>query len=231
MKSIWSGLILSTSLLLLPGISSGQQSESVYLGGQEIARATFTPHDGGVSVFLQNLWGDPTSVANLISGLRFDVVGISGSGLLSTVNSGDLVSFSATGNGQNGIVTPNYNATGDHQLQRWTANETGSRILLTTLSGGSPSLLIIGPGPYQNVNASIIGDNPSVNGSATFDISIAGLLPDSDGTFDNIKFENIFVRFGTGPTIEYAVPDGGLTIALLGFALLGVGALRKRVAR
>jgi len=90
-----------------------------------------------------------------------------------------------------------YTAGTSDPLTRWEANEAGSTILLTTLSGGNPDRLIIGPdslgnfnptlgGLFDNANASIIGDNPTILGSATFVITATGVTTSS--TLSNVVF-------------------------------------------
>ncbi|HWW00404.1 MAG TPA: VPDSG-CTERM sorting domain-containing protein [Candidatus Acidoferrum sp.] len=148
------------------------------------------------------------------------MTGASGSGALSTVNSGLVINISPGG----AYTTPTANS-----LTRWAATESGTHVVaLTTLSGGPPSMLIIGPpnaskNLYDDANPSITGDNPSVFETAKFTISIPGVAPSS-------TFANATIFFGTSAD-TVGVPDGGATIALLGFALLSVETLRRRIVK
>lgn len=197
-------------------------SVSGSLGGQSVnANGTLTAGAGSVTVVLNNLQADPTSIIQCISGLSFDVTGATGSGALSSVNLGESINIAP-----GGVYTVNNLA---DPLTRWTASETGTHVVaLTTLSGGSPSLLIVGPpngsNLYGHANPSITGDNPSVLETATFTVTIPGVTATS--TFANATF-----FFGTsGEPVGGNVPDGGTTMALLGLALLGVETLRRKFA-
>lgn len=79
-------------------------------------------------------------------------------------------------------------------LTRWHATETGTSIDLTTLTGGKPNSLIIGPddgsGKFSNANASIYQHQPEVLGSATFILTIPGVTTLS-------AISNVFLEFGT----------------------------------
>lgn len=197
------------------------------------AEADFLLNNGSIAITLINQQGNPTSVAQLLSGISFDVTGASGSGLLPTINSGLATTISSDGS---------YTAGTPDLLTRWEATETGQNIGLTTLSGGNPDHLIIGPdslgnlipslgGLYKSANASIIGDNPNILGSALFLINIPGVTTDS-------KISNVIFKFNTtgdsvsGTTVEPAsVPDGGCTLALLGLASIGLATMSRRLKK
>jgi protein with PEP-CTERM/exosortase system signal len=185
------------------------------------ASGTLTAGNGSVTVVLNNLQADPTSIIQCISGLSFDVTGATGSGILTSTDLGKSIDIAA--DGTYSVVNKK------DPLSRWTATGTGTHIVaLTTLSGGSPDLLIIGPpdssGLYASANPSITGDNPSVFKTATFTIDVQGVTTSS--TFANATF-----YFGTSTdTVGGSAPDGGATIALLGFVLIGIESLRRRLA-
>jgi hypothetical protein len=125
----------------------------------------------------------------LISGISFQITGASGSGSLKSVNNGITASIEK---GQSASIL---NA--NDPLSRWQATESEDQISLTTLTGGTPDLLIIGPGAkgtglYSNANPSITGNhNPSVLDAATFTIAIAGITSSS-------KLSDVSLLFGTG---------------------------------
>ncbi len=140
------------------------------------------------------------SAGNEISGVSFSLTGATGSGALATTNSGNI----STINSDNTYTT----ATSD-SLTRWKANETGTSILLTTLSGGAPDRLIIGPdsaggfahtGTYNHAN-SVETHNPSVLGSATFAITIPG-------TFTLTNLSSVVLFFGTGDAPDTSYGNG-----------------------
>lgn len=169
-------------------------------GGSVNAEADFTINNGSVTIALTNYLKNPKSIAQLISGLTFDITGASaGPGSLSTVNSGLISTINAGGSYTAGVSDP---------LTRWTATKTGININLTTMSGGTPDRLIIGPdsaggfnsggtfGDYANANPSITGiHNPSVLGTAYFTITTPGVT--STSTLSNVIFQ-----FGTTPGID-----------------------------
>jgi hypothetical protein len=164
---------------------------SVTKDGLVNAQVSFSLYDGSVTVTLTNLLQNPRADAQLISGVRFTATGASGTGALATTNSGMIATISKGG------AYPGGNS---DSLARWKAAETGEAITLTALSGGAPNQLIIGPddmggftgtGSYSDANKSITGKhNPSVLGSATFEIAIPGITTDS--TISDVVFQ-----FGT----------------------------------
>jgi hypothetical protein len=107
---------------------------------------------------------------------------------------------------------------------------------LTALTGGQPDHLIIGPdsaggftgaGLYSNANSSIGNFNPSVLGSATFDITIPGVT--SASTLSHVVFQ-----FGTDDghnlitgVVSSPVPIPG-AVWLLGSGLIGLAGIRRR---
>jgi hypothetical protein len=112
-------------------------SGSTTSDGSVKAKASFTLENSSITLTLTNLLQNPKADGQLINGIRFDVSGASGSGLLITTNSGNISeTISADGT---------YTAGTSDQLLRWKANESGNTIVLTTLTGGKPNRLIIGP--------------------------------------------------------------------------------------
>jgi hypothetical protein len=215
---IASKLAFSAALLLGTYANANTVTAVGTLGGQSVnASATITAGAGSVTVELDNLQANPTSVIQLISGLSFDITGASGSGTLSrSITSGGNVTTISSGGA---FTAP---ASGD-PLTRWVATETGTSVKITTLSGGNPDRLIIGPpsgGLYSAANASILGDNPNIFETVTFSITVPGVTANS-----TISGGTIF--FGTGSDHLSLVPDGGMTLALLGFAVLGLGSVRR----
>jgi hypothetical protein len=103
-------------------------------------------------------------------------------------------------------------------------------IQLLVLGGGMPSEMILGlpgaDGRYDNANASIMNFNPSVEGSATFNLNAAGI---TSGT--TVTGATLF--FGTGPDtrlVASPVPEpSGIALSAVGLATAGAaGLLRLR---
>jgi hypothetical protein len=157
--------------------------------GPVSAKADFTLGNGTVAVTLTDLLANPTSAGQLVSGIKFDVSGANGSGSLARTVSNNLVTTIDIGN-------DTFSSPVTDPLTRWKASETGITITLTTLSGGNPDRLIIGPpdgsNKYTNANNSVSGDNPNVVGSPTFTITIPGVK-------DTSTLSSIIFLFGTTP--------------------------------
>jgi hypothetical protein len=211
-QSVWAG-----------SISYCTPSGSTTKDGSVDAMASFITSSGGVTLTLTNLLENPTADGQLLSAIEFKVSGATGSGA-STANSGQISTISSGGS---------YTSPAADALTRWKLSESGTQIDITTLSGGKPNRLIIGPddnggfdpslGAYTNANASIIQHNPSVLGSAVFTISIPGVT-------DVSQISDVVFQFGTlaGSNTVIGeicgadpVPEPG-TLTLLGFGVAGV---------
>ena len=204
------------------------------------AQANFTLNSGSITITLTDLLANPTSAGQLVSGLIFNESGANGSGNLTTVNSALVTTINTSTNA--------YTAGVNDVLTRWKATETGTAIKLTTLSGGNPDRLIIGPdnansltggGLYTNANASIGGDNPNILGSATFTITIPGVT--SLSTLSNVYFmfgtadDPYDLHIGTCINCNTAVTETPIPAALFLFGSVlagatGVGRRRKKQA-
>ncbi len=224
------GLLVLALLMLLTGTSYGSTisfftpTGSTTSGGSVQAQVDFTINAGSVTVTLSNLGQNPTSDAQLIGSLRFTVTGATGSGSLSTLNSGLISDIGANGS---------YTAGLSDLLTRWTANESGNTITLGTFSGGKPNRLIIGPdslglfngaGIYSNANSSIDNFDPVILGKASFTISIPGVTSAS-------QIGDVVLGFGTNPTTNTittsAVPIPS-AVWLLGSGLLCILGYRRK---
>jgi hypothetical protein len=245
----FAGFLLSVGLLC--GIGQPASGGTIYFtpaasttsDGAVDAEASFTILNGEVKLTLTNLFQNPTADGQEISGISFKVTGASGAGSLTTINGGDISQISKGGAYTTGVADA---------LLRWKANEAGTAIDLTALSGGAPNRLIIGPdsaggfsnvGLFNNANPSITGKhNPNVLGSATFDIYIPGVTTSSTlsdvvfqfGTKSGSNVVNGDLYMPPQPPIHpnQAVPEPG-SITLLGLSLatiVGIGWMRRRKA-
>lgn len=161
---------------------------STVTDGSVDASATFTMGTDGLTLVLTDLLQNPKSSGQTISGISFAVSGAVGSpsltsamGPLSTINSGGTYTIPS----------------GSSPLTHWgtTVSPDGT----TTLTGGQPYQLIVGPdsaggftgaGKYSNANNGFDNFNPYVLGSATFDIFLSGVL-------SNSKISDVVFQFGT----------------------------------
>src|SRR5712692_3088103 len=146
---------------------------SMVAGGAVSASATFNTSTGMLVVTLNDLLANPTSVAQLVSGLQFTLSGATGTGALASSNA-QQITIANDGSSTTGATGP----TG------WGFGSFGGGLIVcVTCPGGlaqpptaQPSQTIIGPGPYTNANASIAGNgphNPFLNQTATFLITNA----------------------------------------------------------
>lgn len=103
---------------------------------------------------------------------------------------------------------------GDSDFKYWIGN-TGN---VATLFGGTGTSVNGGGGPSSY----------TINGSNIFGTYILiGANPNPGNTYDNFKLSGMTVS--TNSNIP-GVPDAGSTVALLGLALAGLAALKRRVA-
>ena len=214
--------VVSLGLLVVFAlVASSVKADTVFLtpagstlGGSPVnASATFNQSGNILTITLQNLQANPTSVIQAISGFRFTVA--TGSGTL-TSSSGDHIDIATNGTFSNlGVSTTD-----------WSLSSSGGDYFLNGLGPSGPDQTIIGApngsGVYSNANGSIAGNNPHnpfLNQSATFSVTIPGLPA-------NAVITNVVFQFGTGTD---SVPGGpGVPVPepasmfLLGSGLLGV---------
>jgi len=194
------------------------------LGGLPIsAEAVFTTSANDLKITLRNFQNDPTSVIQSISGLSFALTSGQTSGSLLS-SSGMERTIAANGTYVNGAtVAAGWSLTG------LKLNDLGAAGPTHTLIGG-PN----GSNIYGNGNGSIDGNgahNPFLAGDVTFDLFIQGVNVDS-------SIKDVLFFFGTengtsvgsGPPTRN-VPDGGMTLMLLGAGLSGLGLVRKTVKK
>lgn len=188
------------------------------------AYATFATGAGTVTITIGDLLPNPTDVAQLISDLSFTLSSGQTSGTLGSMSGTEInVNNGGTTSGQTSVTSSHWTISGLH---------------LTTLVGGQPSDLIIGPpgtSGYSNANGSIAGNgphNPFLTGTATFVVDVTGVTGDS-------KVDSATFSFGTTAGVDVpgtpgsppqSIPDGGTTAVLLGAALSTFGLMRRKLS-
>lgn len=182
--------------------------------------------------------GNPWSQGQEVSGISFGVTGVSGSSLTSAM--GPLANIASSGT---------FPAPTTQSLTHWgtgfQGNTTSGTVFLETAGNyagnGQPQQMIIGP-PSTGTESgggtySLVGSgngpgnfNPTVIGSATFNLTIPGLTSCSQ-----IESADVELLFGTSPDfhtggsmVPSSIPDGTCTGLLLGAALTGLGLFRRK---
>lgn len=195
---------------------------------------------GVVTVGLNDDSTGPRSTGNLLSGIQLVFSNevnsvansLSGTGTLvnlqPTTSCTSSCTFTATPTGSTDLVPP------------WKGTTSGSTLQLTTLGGGSPTeLLIYGTGPYTGANKNLDGDDPLVQGTATFDIALTG-LSDGTSTLPETTLSGVNFNFGTTAnnwetgSVHSPLPVGSVpepstwAMIIIGFAGLGFLAYRRQ---
>lgn len=211
-----------TALGILGFAGSSANASVVYtvtgLNGTDAvsASATITISGDVITVSLSDTGTGEHTDGQTVSGIIFDVSGLSGTSGFTQV--GSLVTV--TGSTETPVAgNPSH----------WAAANSGTTLDITTVpgTGGKPSDDIIGSSP--NCNASCTQHDPFINGTGTFTVTAAGVTNNS--TISDVEF-----RFSTAadpyfqlPGVMSGVPEPSTwAMMLLGFAGLGFMAYRRK---
>ena len=206
--------MFTVSILITIAISSQAQASIIeivtpvgmLMDGQPIsAQATFTTGTDSITVSLDNLQIDPTSVVQNISGLRFT--------LDTKETSGTIVSSSGV---PRSVTLDGTYADEPADSTGWELATTEAGLYLYVLGTDvGPSHTIIGPPDasdlYSSANGSIAGNephNPFIGANAVFVLDVPGVTEDS--TISAVTFE-----FNTSPGSTTSVIPEPTTMILL----------------
>jgi hypothetical protein len=196
-------------------------------GGQPVdASAMFTTGAGTVSITLDNLFANPTSVVQNLSDLSFTLSNGATSGTLGS-NTGMEITVNGGGTFSTGATVP----TG------WVLSpgpSGGLQLNVLSAGGAGPAHLIIGPpgpGPlYSNANGSIAGNgphNPFLNQTATFMVDVTGVTAATTITGATFSFGTTNGANLVPGKPGTSVPEPA-SLGLLGLGLAGLGLARRR---
>jgi hypothetical protein len=196
-RSTLAATTLAVAIVLSPSASANVYTFTTPPGatsqGQPVsAEAIFTTASNTVTLQLINLLANPRSVSSLISDIFFTAEGLtSGTGFYSPAAS--YITVSPGGGTAGGSLNPN----------SWQLTSGSGTYHLNVLCGhpcSTPQGLIIGPGPYDNANASITGPahgrfplgqhNPFIDQTATFTLALTGATAQT-------VISNVVFSFGT----------------------------------
>jgi hypothetical protein len=219
--------LIATAALLF-GVASANADvyyvSSTDPDGSVSAKATITYSSGIITVVLDDLQSAINSSGQALSGILFNVNGLTSSSL--STQSGQLVDVAHPGGAETNV---------SGNPTHWNAPiSSGTTIALTTVPGvgGTPADLIIGPSPVAGSN-SFQNFNPFIEEEGTFTIAVNSL--------DIFSLSNVVFEFGTAKTADYYIPGSpgpfpvnGVpepstwAMLLLGFAGIGFMAYRRK---
>jgi hypothetical protein len=188
------------------------------LDGTLSASATITISGGVITVSLSDTGTGEISSGQTVSGLVFNVSGVTSTSLFT--QAGSLVNVAAGGGETPVAGSPNH----------WVGGNSGTTITFDAVPGinlpGHKQDMIVGSSP--NANNGFGNFDPYINGTGTFTITALGIT-------DNSTISNVQFRFGTAddPFTQVlgvsAVPEPSTwAMMILGLAGLGFMAYRRR---
>jgi hypothetical protein len=181
------------------------------------ASASITAGAGSITVILSDTNTGEISSGQTVSGIIFDITGVTGISLLSSV--GALVNVNDNGTETAVAGTINH----------WGVGRTNTTVTLETAGpfavGGKPHNLIVGSNPNQNNGFDNF--NSYINGSGTFTLTAGGVT--SNSIISNVHFLFGTNSYNVTATVTPGVPEPATwAMMILGFAGVGFLAYRRR---
>ncbi len=214
------------------GLASGAQASTVWtFSGQSAkdgavdATATINFTATGITVGLDDLLANPKSDGQTLSGIQIFFNTLPTSASLTSA-SGTEINI-AKGGGTSGD---------DNIIHHWGTALSGGSLFLDTAgtgsAGGQPFDLIIGPGPYTNANAGLVGKSPYILDLGNFSVALGGLTSTSYITKVNLNFGTETDLHSATCSGDCGPPTGGVPepaswmTMILGLG--GIGAMMRR---
>lgn len=233
------GFVLPAALIsLMFGTSNSRAAFITYSGsgsggdGAISASASFTITNGQIVLTLTNTLaasafkspGQALSCIEFTLGNAPGATAITPSGQFGDVGAGNLVTYVATDDG-----------TGQSTPQRWVTNSSisGNTVTLTPIGGGQPSQMIspfvANGGAYPMANGGVPIFDSYVIGTATFTMSMAGVLSTTDITAVTFRFGTSREWTVTGSRdVTPTVPEPAtMALAISGLGTFGIAGLRR----
>jgi hypothetical protein len=177
--------------------------------------ADITVTNGLITVVLTDTGTGQVSLGQTISDVTFNVGGITAINTLSFTQSGSLINVN-----DNGTETPVAGSP-----THWAPTLIGTNVHLTTITGGTPIDMIVGPNPNQNNGFDT--HNPYIDQTGTFTLACTGCTTLSD-------IFGVSLSFGSEGFVVDATPTRGVpepstwAMMVLGFFGLGFVAYRRK---
>jgi hypothetical protein len=213
----FSGLVGLTALAVV-GLAGSTANATVFIGsglnGTDAisASANITISGGVITVILSDTGTGEHTDGQAVSGITFDVSGLSGSSTFT--QAGSLVTV--VGSTETPVAgSPTH----------WAGTGSAGAVSLTTLTGGQPFDLIIGSSP--NCNPSCTNHDPYISGTGTFTLTATGITNNS--VISDVEFEFSTAAGVTVPGVMTSVPEPSTwAMMVLGFFGVGFMAYRRR---
>jgi hypothetical protein len=217
-SSLTVSVIVLTSTFAHGAIIGFNTPAGATTGGQPVsAKATFTTSANQVSILLENLQANPTSIVQCLSGLQFTISSGQNAGALSASSGAERVI----------AVDGTYADAAGTTSTGWSLSTVASSLKLNLLgTPTAPDHTIIGPPNGANLytgNGSIVNGahSPFIGLNATFVINVPGVTAQSTITSTTFQFNT-----AGGNTVP-GVPEP-TAAGVIGLAAIGALARRSR---
>ena len=209
--------IIALTVATLLGIAPASASLFTATGsngdGTLSGTANITVGNGTIGVVLTDTGTGQISGGQTISDVEFSVSGITA--ISNFTQAGSLININDDGTETPIAGSPTH----------WGSSLSGTLVHLTTLTGGKPRDLIVGPNPDQNKGFD--EHNPFINGTGTFTLACIGCTASSTLSGVSISFGTNGFSVPVDPVV--AVPEPSTwAMMILGFFGVGFMAYRRR---